>query len=338
MRAAPASYCAPVPPTWFWFVVALVAAGGGALLLLSDRRSDDRSDRPARSSARSSSRARDRRRWAEQKSWEFVESDDVLPSRWRYGTVHHGGHGRALDLATGAVPGPGGRRLAHLFDHEQDGEITGVVAAVRGVATVPVALELRLPSAPLPDDAELDSLGQVGERYAFVAGVGEGRRLLTSEVARTADLVGSDIALVWAEDTWVLAEATPGTGSERMQRVLQALVDLSVALEKAVDGGSGPDTAAAGPAGGSEFDDGDLGDDLGDDAGYDAFDEDDEDHEDLPPEVDDDTTEIPPARDRAGATAPTHRDRPGDIPYDLEHDRDEAETTQPTTAIPRRSR
>jgi hypothetical protein len=212
-----------VVPAWVWFVIAVLAAGGGALLLLSDR-------------ARTNGHRRDRRRWAEQKSWEFVDADPVLPSRWRYGAVHQGGHGRALDLATGAVPGPGGRRLAHVFDHEQAGQITGIVAAVRGVATLPVALELRLPSAPLPDDAGLESLGQVGERYAFVTAVAPARPLLTPDLARAADLVGSDVPLLWAEDTWVLATIDAGADPERVQTLLQALVEVSVALEDAAGG------------------------------------------------------------------------------------------------------
>jgi hypothetical protein len=259
-------------PAWFWFVVAVLAAGGGALLLFSDR-------------ASASGRRRDRRRWAEQKSWEFVDVDPVLPSRWRYGAVHQGGPGRALDLATGAVPGPGGRRLAHVFDHEQAGQITGVVAAVRGVATLPVALELRLPSAPLPDDAGLDSLGQVGDRYAFVTSVALAHSLLTPELARAADGVGEDVPLLWAEDTWVLATMAPGTDPDRVQSLLQALVEVSVALEDAQDAPAGPDRPAA-------------EDDL---AGHDA---------DGPvgPETNGD------------ADRPTHRDRPADIPYDVEDD------------------
>ena len=214
-------------PAWVWFVIAALAAGGGALLLLSDR-------------SRTGGHRRDRRRWAEAKSWEFVDVDPVLPSRWRYGAVHQGGHGRALDLATGAVPGPGGRRLAHVFDHEQAGQVTGIVAAVRGVATLPVAIELRLPSAPLPDDAGLDSLGQVGERYAFVTSVAQARPLVTPDVARAADLVGEDVPLLWAEDTWVLATIEPGADPDRVQNLLQALVEVSVALEDAA-GGADPD-------------------------------------------------------------------------------------------------
>ncbi|GAA4773401.1 hypothetical protein GCM10023200_02240 [Actinomycetospora chlora] len=258
-------------PAWVWFVIAALAAAGGAMLLFSDR-------------ARTAGHGKDRRRWAEQKSWEFVEVDPVLPSRWRYGAVHQGGHGRALDLATGAVPGPGGRRLAHVFDHEQAGQITGIVAAVRGVATLPVALELRLPSAPLPDDAGLDSLGQVGERYAFVTSVAHARPLITPDVARAADLVGEDVPLLWAEDTWVLATIDPGADPERVQTLLQALVEVSVALEEA---------AAA------EDDPGhDAGWDGGVAGGYEQT---------YTPESE------PEPR-------PTHRDAPADIPYDVEDD------------------
>ncbi|WP_285651523.1 hypothetical protein [Actinomycetospora sp. NBRC 106375] len=254
-------------PAWVWFVIAALAAGGGALLLLSDR-------------ARTGGHRRDRRRWAEQKSWEFVDVDPVLPSRWRYGAVHQGGHGRALDLATGAVPGPGGRRLAHVFDHEQAGQITGIVAAVRGVATLPVALELRLPSAPLPDDAGLDSLGQVGERYAFVTSVAQARPLITPDVARAADLVGDDVPLLWAEDTWVLATIDAGADPERVQTLLQALVEVSVALEDAAVGTDDEGYEAPVPEGHDGPEDGD-------------------DHHEP---------------------RPTHRDSPADIPYDVEDD------------------
>jgi hypothetical protein len=261
-------------PAWFWFVVAVLAAGGGALLLLSDR-------------SRATGHRRDRRRWAEQKSWEFVDADPVLPSRWRYGAVHQGGPGRAVDLATGAVPGPGGRRLAHVVDHEQAGQITGVVAAVRGVATLPVALELRLPSAPLPDDAGLDSLGQVGDRYAFVTSVALAHSLLTPELARAADTVGDDVPLLWAEDTWVLATMAPGADPDRVQSLLQALVEVSVALEDAQDAPARrdePDAEATGEPLGTEADG------------------------PVTPEMNGD------------ADRPTHRDRPADIPYDVEDD------------------
>jgi hypothetical protein len=260
-----------VVPAWVWFVIAVLAAGGGALLLFSDR-------------ARSGGHRRDRRRWAEQKSWEFVDADPVLPSRWRYGAVHQGGPGRALDLATGAVPGPGGRRLAHVFDHEQAGQITGIVAAVRGVATLPVALELRLPSAPLPDDAGLDSLGQVGERYAFVTSVARARTLLTPDLARAADLVGNDVPLVWAEDTWVLASIDPEADPERVQTLLQTLVEVSVALEDAA-GGADEDAPVA------------------------EAEPEPEPASDIEPEP---ASETPPR--------PTHRDNPADIPYDVEDD------------------
>lgn len=277
---AGASYPAGVP-AWVWFVIAALAAGAGALLLLSDR-------------ARTRGHRRDRRRWAEQKSWEFVDVDSVLPSRWRYGAVHQGGQGRALELATGAVPGPGGRRLAHVFDHEQAGQVTGIVAAVRGVATLPVALELRLPSAPLPDDAGLDSLGQVGERYAFVTSVARARPLITPDVARAADLVGDDVPLLWAEDTWVLATIDPNADPERVETLLRALVEVSVALEHAAVGEEDPD-GAPGPGG-----------EPGDPA------------DPAEPAGPGDPAE--PGGEAEPEPRPTHRDRPADIPYDVEDD------------------
>jgi hypothetical protein len=119
------------------------------------------------------------------------------------------------------------------------------------VATLPVALELRLPSAPLPDDAGLDSLGQVGERYAFVTSVARARALLTPDLARAADLVGNDVPLVWAEDTWVLASIDPGADPERVQTLLQTLVEVSVALEDAA-GGADEDAPIAGAEPGPE--------------------------------------------------------------------------------------
>ena len=271
-------------PAWVWFVIAALAAGGGALLLLSDR-------------SRTGGHRRDRRRWAEAKSWEFVDVDPVLPSRWRYGAVHQGGHGRALDLATGAVPGPGGRRLAHVFDHEQAGQVTGIVAAVRGVATLPVAIELRLPSAPLPDDAGLDSLGQVGERYAFVTSVAQARPLVTPDVARAADLVGEDVPLLWAEDTWVLATIEPGADPDRVQNLLQALVEVSVALEDAAGGGAIPTGATAGPTAAS---------------GPTTR------RARTVPSTPSPWT--PSLSSAEPEPRPTHRDRPADIPYDIEDD------------------
>lgn len=206
-------------PAWVWFTLAILAGGIAVALLLAER-------------ARTTTQGRDRRRWAALKDWKFTDSDPMLPSRWRYGAVHQGGHGRARNLATGAVPGPDGRRLAHVFDHEQAGRITGVVAAVHTNVTLPIALELRLPSAPLPDDAGLDHFGPVGSRYAFVTDAAQARALVTPELAEAADAVGPDVPLVWAEDSWVLATAPVDVSPERVQALLIALVDVAVALER----------------------------------------------------------------------------------------------------------
>ena len=85
-----------------------------------------------------------------------------------------------------------------------------VLAAVQVAKPLPAAVELRLPSAPLPDDAGLDLLEPVGERYAFVSDAEAVRPLLTPRLADAADVIGDDVELVWAEDTWVLATAPLG--------------------------------------------------------------------------------------------------------------------------------
>ena len=110
----------------------------------------------------------------------------------------------ARNLVAGQVPTPDGPRQGYVFDHEQAGRVSSVLAAVQVARPLPAAVELRLPSAPLPDDAGLDLLEPVGERYAFVSDAEAVRPLLTSRLADAADVIGDDVELVWAEDAWVL--------------------------------------------------------------------------------------------------------------------------------------
>ncbi len=75
---------------------------------------------------------------------------------------------------------------------------------------LPAAVELRLPSAPVPDDAGLELLEPVGERYAFVTNAEAVRPLLTPRLVEASDAVGDDVELLWAEDSWVLATVPLG--------------------------------------------------------------------------------------------------------------------------------
>jgi hypothetical protein len=206
-------------PSSVWFVIAVVALLLGTALLFADR-----------SQARGS--ARDRRRWAALREWEFLDTDPVLPGRWRYGSISQGGPGVARNLASGTVPTPDGPRQAYVFDHEQAGRVSSVLAAVQVRSTLPGAVELRLPSAPLPDDAGLDLLEPVGERYAFVSDAEAVRPLLTARLADAADAVGNDVELLWAEDTWVLAALPVDSTPERAQDLLADLAEVATALEQ----------------------------------------------------------------------------------------------------------
>ena len=91
-------------PSSVWFLVAVVALVVGAALLIADR-------------SHTRGGGRERRRWAAQHDWEFIETDPVLPGRWRFGTIHQGGPGVARNLVAGQVPTPDGPRQGYLFDH-----------------------------------------------------------------------------------------------------------------------------------------------------------------------------------------------------------------------------
>jgi hypothetical protein len=206
-----------------WFIIALVALLLGVVLLVVDR-------------VRARGGDRDRRRWAELRGWEFLENDPVLPSRWRYGTIHQGGPGIARDLISGEVPTPDGPRQGYAFDHEQAGRVSSVVAAVQLKAQLPAAVELRLPSARRPDEeGGLDLLEQVGDRWAFVADAAAVRPLLTERLAAAGDALGEDVEVLWAEDSWVLATAPVGSAPERIQDLLADLAEVAIALELAQD-------------------------------------------------------------------------------------------------------
>ena len=220
-------------PSWVWFLIAVVALLAGVALILADRRAGGAAE-PG---------ARDRRRWAAVHDWEFHETDPVLPSRWRYGTVQNGGPGLARAVATGVVPTPEGGRTGYVFDHEQQSRINAVVVAVELAEPLPAAVELRLPSAPLPDShggAGLDLLEPVDERYSFVSDADAIRPLLTQRVADASDAVGDDIELVWAEESWVLAAAPVDTTPERAQDLLADLAQVATALEGALENSRHP--------------------------------------------------------------------------------------------------
>jgi len=203
-----------------WFVIAVIALLAGAALLLAERRGGPDGN------------VRDRRRWANLRGWEYLASDPVLPSRWRYGTIHMGGPGVARNLISGDVPTPDGPRQAYAFDHEQSGRITSVLAAVQVQTVLPAAVELRLPTAPVPDDAGLELMEPVGERYAFVSDAEAVRPLLTPRLIDASDAVGADVELLWAEESWVLATAPVDSSADRLQELLADLAEVATALEQ----------------------------------------------------------------------------------------------------------
>ncbi len=172
------------------------------------------------------------------RGWEYLDSDPVLPSRWRYGPIRYGGPGVARNLISGDVPTPHGSRHGYVFDHEQGGTPSAVLVAVQVQGHLPAAVELWLPDAKMPPqmmsgDASLDLLEErVGERHAFASNAGAVWPLLTPRLAGATDAVGSDVDLVWFEDSWVLATAPLDATPERLQDLLADLAEVGTSLEQ----------------------------------------------------------------------------------------------------------
>lgn len=215
---------------WVWFTIAVVAAAVGVALLLVDR-----SQRTAHQ--------RERRRWATLRGWRFVDADPVLPARWAHGVIAQGGAGAAVDLIEGRLFTAHGRRAVFVFDHEQGGKITSVVVAVQRTHHAhDLVVELWLPSVPFPQDAGLDLLGPVGDRYAFVTDLGRARPLITPDLVDCCAEIGEDIPVAWCEQDWVLASAPATAIPARLERLLRALGEVADQLDAGVEvAGEQPD-------------------------------------------------------------------------------------------------
>ncbi len=228
-----------------WFTLALFALVLGLVALRLNAQNMESAGRAPRTGGRGQSR--DRRRWAAAMEWEYLDNDPVLTTRWRYGTVHLGGPGTARNLVTGSVLTDEGRRLVYVFDHEQAGRVTTTVAAVQRRSSLAGAVELRMPSAPVPDDAGLEIVEPVGQRYAFATDAELIKPMITPRLVRAADAIGEEVELLWAEDAWVLCTAPLNTPPDQLQDLLDHLVEVAAALDVSVRGGPPPPPPPAGP-------------------------------------------------------------------------------------------
>ncbi|PRW62768.1 hypothetical protein CEP50_13610 [Actinopolyspora mortivallis] len=204
-------------PAWGWFVVAAVAIGAGVALLITDR-------------ARRTAKNRERRRWAALRGWQFAEYDQVLPSKWQHGLLPQYGGAVATDIVVGSTFTADGRRQVSVLDLVMAGRTVAVLVGLRCRRSIATTLELWLPEVPVPRDSELDLLGPVGSRYAFVGDVATARPLVTPDVVDVVEEFDEDVTVVWAENDWVLAALEPHaadpTQLESALRALGKLADL----------------------------------------------------------------------------------------------------------------
>lgn len=204
-----------------WFVIAGLAAAGGGVLLAVD-------------GGQHGAHQRERRRWAALRGWRFVLSDPVLADRWRHGVIARGGAGLAKDLVIGSLFTPLGRRAVQIFDHEQRGQVSNVVVAVRRrVPPAELVAELWMPEPPLPPDPGLTMLGPVGERIAVVNEPDRVGPLLSPEFVLAANTLGDDISVAWLEQEWVLAAAPCNATPSRLERLLRVLDEMADLLDAA---------------------------------------------------------------------------------------------------------
>ncbi len=234
-----------------WLIIAVLAALAGGALLVSDH-------------GQRTADSRERRRWAALRGWRFVESDPVLPDRWRHGVISQGGPGEAHDLVIGKLFTSEGRRPVYVFDHRQHGKVTGAVVAVqRREGGAAMVLELWRREVPFPWDVGLELLGPVGTRYAFVTDLSQARRLITPGLVAAAEELGDDVPVAWLEQEWVLGATPAGATPARLERLLRALGEIADQVDGPEGDGTGPerDDGTAGP----ERDDGTAGSQREDD-------------------------------------------------------------------------
>lgn len=201
-------------PAWVWFAVAALAALGGAALLARDR-------------AVRTSRNRERRRWAALRGWQFTETDNVLPTQWQGGALAYYGDGIARDVVAGSTFTADGRRRVYIYDLDNGGRISAVIAAVQCRRKHPVVVELWLPSVPFEQEHMPELLGPVGQRYAFVSDLGKARALITPDLVDASEEVGADVMVAWIEDGWVLAAAPVNANPSRLERLLRSLGEVA---------------------------------------------------------------------------------------------------------------
>jgi hypothetical protein len=181
------------------------------------------------------------------RGWQFTESDHVLPTQWQGGAIAYYGGGTASDVVAGSTFTADGRRRVYVFDLDNGGRVSAVIAAVQCRRKHPVVVELWLPSVPFEQEHMPELLGPVGQRYAFVSDLAKARALITPDLVDSSEEVGADVMVAWIEDGWVLAAAPVNSNPSRLERLLRSLGEIADVVDPFED--DTPDGTAQLPPG-----------------------------------------------------------------------------------------
>jgi hypothetical protein len=203
--------------TWFVIAVIVILLGVGCCSSTADRRAAAGASRTGGGAAL--------------RDWEFLDTDPVLPSRWRYGTIHQGGPGVARNPDQRRRPHPDGPRQAYVFDHEQAGRITSVLVAIQAQTQLARPSSCACPPRLCPTTWRSSTWSRSGP----LPSSGRRRRAPAAHAQALPRLRrgGRDVELLWAEESWVLATAPADSTADRLQDLLADLAEVATALEQA---------------------------------------------------------------------------------------------------------
>ena len=159
---------------------------------------------------------RERKTWAEARGFEFAKSDDLLAGEWQRGAAAAGA--AVKDVVSGQVYG----HDMHLADLGR----TTVIAMGTGESS-DVVVDMRRAGFTGFSSADLLEVEQVEGFTVFGTEAGPVARFIDVRVRTALGELPAEVAAVWCESAWVIAELGTGTAPAQWDAVLAPLALLA---------------------------------------------------------------------------------------------------------------